>query len=113
MTKAIAAIVQIIYASYELYQARGLQVERYGYAAFSLTVTPYILMSFLNLIATACEPQYTAVYIVLFREFERSDDGNQVDPADERVLEENVSGAVGEVYWNPRVSKPPLHSAAI
>jgi hypothetical protein len=113
MTKVIAAIVQIIYASYELYQARGLQVERYGYAAFSLTVTPYLLMSFLNLIATACEPQYPAVYIVRFREFERSDDGNQVDPADERALEENVSGAVGEVYWDPHVSKPPLHSAEI
>jgi len=66
-------------------------------------------MSLLNLIATACEPQYTPVYIVLFREFERSDDGNQVDPADERALDENISGAVGEVYWNPRVSKPPLH----
>lgn len=54
--KTIAAIIQIIYGSFELYQSRGRQIARFGYAAYSLTVIPYIIMSLMNLLATFAEP---------------------------------------------------------
>ena len=62
--RSLAAIFQIIFAAKELYDARGTQVERYGYAAYSFTVTPFLLMSFLNLLAMICEPQYPTLYLV-------------------------------------------------
>jgi hypothetical protein len=58
--KASAAIIQILYGSYELYGAtvRTDQIERLGYAAYSLTVIPYMLMSFLNCLASLSQPSY-------------------------------------------------------
>jgi hypothetical protein len=41
LPKAIIAVVQLIYATTTLYQARGNQVTIYGYAAFGLTVVSY------------------------------------------------------------------------
>jgi len=51
LAKAFIAIFQTIYAAISLYRAKGEQVELYGYAAFGLTVVPYLLMTILNLIA--------------------------------------------------------------
>ena len=48
-SKAVAAIVQILLASITLYQSRGDQLDHYGYASFSLTIVPYIIMSIANL----------------------------------------------------------------
>ena len=62
--KACVAIFQVFYGSWELYYARGSQLERYGYAAPSLTVVPYIAMSILNLLAAIVEPQYPCVFLV-------------------------------------------------
>jgi len=56
--QGIAAIAQIFFASKELYDARGNQIDRYGFAAFGLTVIPYLLMSGLNLVAAIMRPQY-------------------------------------------------------
>jgi hypothetical protein len=65
--KPLAGIAQIIYGSFELYQARGDQISRFGYAAYSLTIMPYILMSFLNLAAALCQPEYPYLYMVNHR----------------------------------------------
>ena len=54
----------MLYGSWELYLARGRQFDRYGYAASSLTVVPYIAMSILNLLAAIVEPQYPCVFLV-------------------------------------------------
>lgn len=62
--KAAIAIFQTIYASFTLYQTRGDQLRRYGYAAFGLTVAPYVLMSILNLVCTLVTPDYDHVYMV-------------------------------------------------
>ena len=62
--KACVAIFQVLYGSWELYHARGSQLERYGFAAPSLTVVPYIAMSTLNLLAAIVEPQYPCVFLV-------------------------------------------------
>ncbi|CAI6062291.1 unnamed protein product [Clonostachys chloroleuca] len=62
--KALIAIVQLIYGSYTIYRARGDQVARYGYAAFGLTVAPYLIMSFINFTSTVLTPQYSHLYLV-------------------------------------------------
>ncbi|KAF2466959.1 uncharacterized protein BDR25DRAFT_71735 [Lindgomyces ingoldianus] len=63
-TKAAIAIVQTVYASTTLYRARGDQVRIYGYAAFGLTVVPYVLMSILNLIGQIASSEYPTLYMV-------------------------------------------------
>lgn len=70
--KAIIAIFQIIYASFTLYRSRGDQIESYGYAAFGLTVIPYILMSILNLIGQIVTSEYPALYLVHSEEMDEA-----------------------------------------
>ena len=62
--KLIIGLVQAIWATSTLYRARGDQIDRYGYAAFGLTVTPYAFMSVLNIIANISNPVYPAVYLI-------------------------------------------------
>ena len=62
--KGLIAIFQTIYASFTLYHARGDQIQRYGYAAFGLTVVPYIVMSIINLASTVLTPDYSVMYLV-------------------------------------------------
>jgi hypothetical protein len=64
MPKAIIAVVQTIYAAITLYRTKGNQVQVYGYAAFGFTVTPYIVMSIVNLIAQVVTPDYPALFLV-------------------------------------------------
>lgn len=64
--KIFAAILQIFSGLFQIYQARGQQLERYGYSAYSLTVVPYVLMSLVNLFACLCIPQYPMMYIVRY-----------------------------------------------
>ena len=47
-----------------LYQTQGDQIERYGYAAFGLTVIPYLVMSVVNLLSTILTPEYSTLYMV-------------------------------------------------
>lgn len=65
--KAFAAVTQAMYGSFELYQASERQLPKFGYAAYSLSVIPYVLMSLLNLLAAVCEPQYPSMFLVLYR----------------------------------------------
>lgn len=62
--KGLIAIFQTFYASFTLYHARGDQVQHYGYAAFGLTVVPYIVMSIINLASTVLTPDYSVMYLV-------------------------------------------------
>lgn len=43
--KASVALLQTIYAAFTLVQSTGPQIESFGYAAFGLTVSPYVIMS--------------------------------------------------------------------
>lgn len=65
--KVVSAIIQILYACFELYKARGDQLDRYGYAAYSLTIIPYISMSLMNLLASLWVPQYPSRFLVYYR----------------------------------------------
>ena len=89
--KAIIAIVQTIYASITLYRARGDQIQHYGYAAFGLTVLPYLKMSIMNLSATSLLPDYSSLYIVRSLELDEAiNAGAQVDGAVGRIVQSNI-----------------------
>lgn len=64
--KIIAAVLQTLYGSYELFRARESQLERYGFAAYSLSIIPYIIMSLVNLMAALIEPEYPTMYLVYY-----------------------------------------------
>jgi hypothetical protein len=53
-----------MWATITIYQARGDQVQRYGYAAFGLTVVPYAFMSVVNGAANLITPQYATMFLV-------------------------------------------------
>lgn len=110
--KAIVAIIQVIYGTSDLYLSSARQLPRYGYAAPSLTVIPYIIMSIVNLVATLCEPQYPAMFLVRYgglqdpRDAPRGDTEtlHDTDSAAETAAgwEELIPGAVGNAYGNLR-----------
>jgi hypothetical protein len=58
------AVFQTVWASFTLWRTRGNQIELYGYAAFGLTVAPYLVMSRVNSISIVLTPDYSAVYLV-------------------------------------------------
>lgn len=64
IVKILAAIVQIVYGSFQLYQSAGPQIGKYGYAAYQLTIIPYTFMSLINLFAALCEPEFPAMFLV-------------------------------------------------
>jgi hypothetical protein len=64
LPKIVIAIVQLLYALISLYHARVYQITQFGYAAFGLTVAPYAVMSFMNLISCLLSPDFEEVYII-------------------------------------------------
>ncbi|KAF3769916.1 hypothetical protein M406DRAFT_66377 [Cryphonectria parasitica EP155] len=62
--KILISILQLCYASVTLYQTRGDQIERLGYAAFGLTAAQYAWMSFVNLLGNLVCPQYDTMFMV-------------------------------------------------
>jgi len=62
--QSVLAIFQVGSAAFTLYKSRGHQIDRYGYAAFGLTVVPYLIMSILNLVAQTVTASYPNVYMV-------------------------------------------------
>lgn len=59
-----AAIFQLFSGSFTLYRTRGDQLERYGSTAFGLTVAPYVIMSFMNLLTLLVTPRYSKLFLV-------------------------------------------------
>lgn len=64
LASGVISIVQIFSACSALYQSKGYQITAYGYAAFGFTVTPYLVMSFLNLLANCFTPTFPNLYLV-------------------------------------------------
>ena len=88
--KGLVAVFQALYACATLYETRGDQIERYGYAAFGLTVAPYLVMSIINLIGTVLTPDYSTVFMV---ESEIMEEAKQREGA-------CFEGAVGKLMSN-------------
>lgn len=62
--KALVSLLQLLYAISSLYRTRGNQIEIYGYAAFGLTVAPYAVMSFVNLLGNMLSVEFNKIYMV-------------------------------------------------
>ncbi|KAI4271293.1 MAG: hypothetical protein LQ337_006118 [Flavoplaca oasis] len=62
--RILFSIIQTVMGGYSLYKARGTQIERYGYAAYGLTVLPYMMVSVINLIGSLLSSEYETVYLV-------------------------------------------------
>lgn len=58
------SLAQTISGAYALYKARGSQIERYGFAAFGLTVVPYIVISIINFIGSLLSSEYETIFLV-------------------------------------------------
>jgi hypothetical protein len=115
--KILAAIFQTLYSAFELYSSRGHQLEKYGYAAYALTVLSYVMMSLINLVAALFQPQYPSKFIVTY-----AGKGNESEVTKERrdageVKESNVTeeprvamacGAVGYAHGDLNTGKTTL-----
>lgn len=72
LAKTCLAMFQTGYAAYSVYRARGDQITVYGYAAFGLTVIPYITMSILNLVAQIVSDDYPMLYMIQSAEMDEA-----------------------------------------
>ena len=89
--KVLVALFQLVYSSWTLYEARGDQIDRFGYVAFSLTVAPYVVMSVINLVGGLLAPVYPALFLV------RSDVMDEIEHQYGRFFD----GTVGTLQQNP------------
>ena len=56
--------MQTVSGGYSLYRAQGSQIERYGYAAYGLTVLPYMVVSVFNFVGSLLTSEYEMVYMI-------------------------------------------------
>lgn len=96
------SLFQSFYATYTVWRARGDQITRYGYAAFALTVTPYAVMSTLNLIGNMITPDYPTLYLV----------GSKTMDEAEKRKGARFEGAVGRLVEIPTNTTPELVDGA-
>ena len=96
--KGLIAIFQTLYASLTLYRARGDQIQHYGYAAFGLTVVPYIVMSIINLASTILTPDYSVMYLVESEAMEEAKkrENAKFDGVVGRILEIGTSDEISQ-----------------
>ena len=64
LVKGLASVAQLVFSSITLYRTRGPQIQQYGYAAFGLSVFPYALMSFVNLVVVIIVGEYTTLFVL-------------------------------------------------
>jgi len=64
IAKLLIGIIQLLFACATLYRSRGSQLEKYGYAAFGLTVIPYAAMTLVNFLAGFVTPEFTHLFVV-------------------------------------------------
>ena len=64
LTSAVVGIAQVIFSIITIYRTRGDQIEKYGYAAYGLSVYPYALMSVANLIKLGVCGRYPYAYVL-------------------------------------------------
>ena len=64
VTQVLIGLVQAIWGVVTIYNARGNQIQQYGFAAFGLTVVPYTFMSVLNGLGNLANPTYSTMYLI-------------------------------------------------
>lgn len=98
--QVVVALVQVVYAAITLYRTKGDQLNHYGYAAFGLTVLPYLVMSIVNLLGNLATPTYPTLYLVDSHELQDYHRANfsrwhksPLIPVVGRILQENEDGS--------------------
>ncbi|PMD28625.1 hypothetical protein NA56DRAFT_683959 [Hyaloscypha hepaticicola] len=94
LVKAFVALGQTLFAITTLYQTKGDELERFGFAAFGLTVAPYAFMSVINLFGNLVCPEYPAMYLV---ESEALRSLRAISAPDENDLHVWFDGVVGKL----------------
>ena len=108
--KAVAAILQILFATYNygLYEAGKGQIEYYGYASYIFTVVPYAFMSVINLIAALCSPEFPTMYLLRYEPKSNWDCDNEVID----FINSRIQGPVGFFHFTdnaPRTTADTGH----
>jgi hypothetical protein len=62
--KIMISTIQSGYSSYSIYRVTLYQLNRFGYASFGLTIAPYAIMGFLNLLANLITPEFDEMALV-------------------------------------------------
>jgi hypothetical protein len=62
--RILLSLAQTVSGGYQLYKAQGSQISQYGYAAYGLTVIPFVITSIINMLGSLLSSEYAAVYIV-------------------------------------------------
>jgi hypothetical protein len=74
LPRALIVIVQVFFALYSLTMpTHDAEIEKYGFAAFSFTVLPYLVMFFTNLIASVLITNYPTLYLVRSQEMDEAE----------------------------------------
>ena len=114
LLKGVAALRQLLYASFTLYRTTGGQVDQYGFAAPGFTVLPYAAMSALNLAASLVAPHYPKLYLVRSKVMEEAERrtglpfyfvvGKVVDESDtNNIVKEGWSEIAGSFKYDDKV----------
>ncbi|KZT26159.1 hypothetical protein NEOLEDRAFT_1147545 [Neolentinus lepideus HHB14362 ss-1] len=69
----LVSIVQLVSSIFTLYRTKGDQIVRHGYAAFGLSVIPFMLMTVINLAFNAILGDYPYLYILRTRVLEEAE----------------------------------------
>ena len=62
--RILFSLVQTVSGGWAIYKARGSQIDRYGFAAFGLTVVPYMVVSIINFLGSLLTSEYETIYMV-------------------------------------------------
>ena len=60
----VLSLIQIGIGTYNVYTARSSQIPRWGYAAYSLSVLPYVIMSVMNVLCAAIVDSYACAQLL-------------------------------------------------
>ncbi|KAI9786579.1 MAG: hypothetical protein M1839_006128 [Geoglossum umbratile] len=62
--RILFSLFQTVAGGISLYHARGAQIDKWGYAAYGLTVIPYVFISIINLFGSLVSSEYDSVVLV-------------------------------------------------
>lgn len=60
----ILSLIQIGIGTYDVYSAQSSQIPRWGYASYSLSVLPYVIMSVMNLLCAVFVDSYSCAQLL-------------------------------------------------
>ena len=62
--RILFSLMQTVSGGYSLYRAQGRQIAKFGFAAYGLTVLPYVIVSIFNVCGSLLTAEYEMLYVV-------------------------------------------------